>query len=421
MYRCRTMADATIDKLTLEHPELFLRWLADEPQRLSLDEMSVVHMWGLVAMAALLGRGERSPIEIVSTGSSSASRFAHAVGFGAIRGESQPKVPLEPERTVRLARVAEFPAIEPHARQISNLIVEGSDDTAVSTRQVIYYVLVELLRNAVQHSRDSLGGVVAAQLMGGSSGQYANRPMIQVSVADCGIGIQQAMLAQHPTLGEAEEALEKALWPHWSGTFAQGLTGSIQNAGMGLFFIAEMAKLTAGRLLIASRGAALLLSGDPDAREDHHKLTFLEPKGLGFPGTLVTFELPSDEVCDYDALMQKVTERAKRRTPQRAIHHWLRYEQPPSQAKRFLISVASEDTVAAEAFSQQHVQPALLARTPVALSFVNMRICTQSFLHALLFEAIRIAWARRVPIYIEHASSAVRSGLDLLEDYALGG
>ena len=44
-----------------------------------------------------------------------------------------------------------------------------------------------------------------------------------------------------------------------------------------------------------------------------------------------------------------------------------------------------------------------------------------SDLHALLFSALRFAWARQSFIYVVNASSPVRSGIELVEDYALGG
>lgn len=53
------------------------------------------------------------------------------------------------------------------------------------------------------------------------------------------------------------------------------------------------------------------------------------------------------------------------------------------------------------------------------LNFEGMEIATQSFLHALLFESLRVAWALRVPIYVRNAAAAVREGLDFLESYAL--
>ena len=88
------------------------------------------------------------------------------------------------------------------------------------------YVIVELLRNVIQHSMDRLGGVVAAQRMDDQDPRA-----LQVAVADAGVGIFEAMHEKHPSLRDHREALEKALWPRISGTFEEGLTGSQQNAG----------------------------------------------------------------------------------------------------------------------------------------------------------------------------------------------
>src|SRR5262249_23275038 len=137
---------------------------------------------------------------------------------------------------------------------------------------------------------DPLGGIVAAQR--NDRGRNSDRPFIQVAVADGGIGIQESLLPLHKTLTDPREALVKALEPHISGTFEEGESGSAQNAGMGLFFISEMTKLVGGRLLIASRGAALVLEGMLGVEEgESHHLRFLE-RGLGFNGTLVAFEMP---------------------------------------------------------------------------------------------------------------------------------
>jgi hypothetical protein len=67
------------------------------------------------------------------------------------------------------------------------------------------------------------------------------------------------------------------------------------------------------------------------------------------------------------------------------------------------------------------IVPAIVAREPIKLNFRHMDLCTQSWLHALLYESIRLAWARRVPIDIVNADPAVREGLRFLEAYALGG
>jgi hypothetical protein len=311
-------------------------------------------------------------------------------------------------------QVNSFEKIEPFAHEISKALVRETQ--LEDTRLTLQYVIVELLRNVVQHSHSPQGGIVIADLWNEESG----RPMLQLAVADVGIGIPASLRALHPNLSEPEAALEKSLWPHISGTFEEGLTGTQQNAGMGLFFIAEMAKLTGGTLLIATRGATLLLSGWVD-EEGNHSLRFIEPRGVGFPGTLVVFELPVGGVVDYPALIETIKERAKQRTPQRATHRWIRFDPAPPEATTFEIQKQAENTPAAIQLAQNEITPRILRREPIVLDFTGLRILTQSYLHSLLFEPLRLAWALRIPIYVRNVEPAVRSNLELLENYALAG
>jgi hypothetical protein len=80
-----------------------------------------------------------------------------------------------------------------------------------------------------------------------------------------------------------------------------------------------------------------------------------------------------------------------------------------------------EDTLAASALSLNEITPRIIGKTPVELDFGGMDLCTQSWLHALLFEPVRLAWALRVPIHVTGAKPAVQEGLRFLESYALGG
>jgi len=403
--------------ISLHRPEDLLRWIADGGGQLDLDDLEGVDIWGLVALAALR-REPAEPRVGVALGSGGASRFASAVGFRELTNGTPTTTPSEPERTVPLRALDAFPQVEPTAREITRLLLRGEDQREV--RRTIHYVIVELLRNVVQHSRASSGGVVAAQVM--REGPYARSPAIQVAVADGGVGILASLRSRNPEIASAEEALDKARWPFVSGAFERGLTGSRQNAGMGLFFITEMAKLTASRLLIATRDAGVFVQGDPDDI-DRHDERLLRPRGLGFPGTLVVFELPfATAAPDYDGLIRVIADRARARTPARAVDRWFRFDdEPPPDARRLVVSVAAEDTVAAERYSQEVLQPAVLSGRPLALVFTNLPVATQSYLHTLLFEVIRLAWAKRVPIYVAGAGPAVQSSLELLEQYALGG
>lgn len=402
-------------RLLLENPGPFFQALGGA--QADLDGVEVAQIWSIVALATLARNGgSSSSMEVRHTGTSGAARFAHAVGLQEVVDGSSTGGAAEPGRTVKLQRVTRFEEIESVAHDIAQLMLPSTE--ADETRKSIYLVLVELMRNVVQHSQDRRGGVVAAQLM--DAAQHYDRPAIQVAVGDAGIGILDALKGMHPELTSAKAAVEKALRPHISGTFEEGLSGSSQNAGMGLFFISEMAKLTAGRLLLATRSAAYLLQGDIEGQEQH-KAVFLSPEGNGFPGTLVAFEFPLGEAPDHAALRDRINERAKKYTPRREKHRWLSYQPPPEGTPAYLVSAVAENTAAAERFAREEFEPRLVKRDAIALDFRNVEVCTQSFLHSLLFEPLRLAWARRAHIHVLNAGPAIRSALELLEDYALGG
>jgi hypothetical protein len=75
--------------------------------------------------------------------------------------------------------------------------------------------------------------------------------------------------------------------------------------------------------------------------------------------------------------------------------------------------------VVAQQVAGDQLIPRLMRKQSIALNFANIDICTQSFLHALLFDALRIAWATQTPVYVRNAAPAVRDGLKLLESYSL--
>ena len=398
----------------LDEPAPLLNWVERNRSGVfSLATLKRFEVWGIVATATLARSDSNDPLTLADYDESAAGRFAHAIGASDLVRGVAPASSGKPGRTAKLRRLTAFGGIESAASEVSALLVQDAGDK--DTRLTMKYVVVELLRNVIQHSMDRLGGVVAAQRM-----DYEDRQSLQVAVADAGVGIFEAMHEKHPGLRDHREALEKALWPRISGTFEEGLTGSQQNAGLGLFFISEMTKLTGGRLLLASRGAALLLTADPEAGDDH-QLRFLKPDGLGYPGTLVAFELPLNSVGDYDALIETILKRARERTPKHTQRHCIRYEESPPDVGVFLVRYTSENTEQAERFAREKLEPRILKKEPVVLDFRGMEIATQSYLHALLFSALRLAWAKQGFIYVVNASASVRSGIELIEDYALGG
>jgi signal transduction histidine kinase len=412
-----TISSAPSGAIDFAHPESFLAWASADWTRvpaLDLDVLQHVDVWAVAAIGALrLAERLRRPHVIGDQ--SGPARFAHALGLGEVSGG--PRSTLhEPQRTVRLTRIRDAREIEPAADRMASLVI--TDASSLSVRLAIRHVLVELLRNVVQHSGDGLGAVVAAQAMGTS--QRRPRRMIQLAVADAGIGIPRHLHHKHPHLTDYRQALERALLPHISGTFEEGLSGSFENAGLGLYVISEMARQTGGNLLIATTGAALLLQGEPGETVAGHP-RFLQPEGIGFPGTLVAFEIPADGVQDYHALMKAILDKSRDRTPKRAADRWLTFGGAPDSARRIILWPIRENTPEALSLAAGQIDPSLVAREPVVLDFAGIELCTQSWLHALLYESVRLAWARRVPIHIVNADPAVQEGLRFLEAYALGG
>ncbi|HRE89528.1 MAG TPA: STAS-like domain-containing protein [Myxococcota bacterium] len=402
-------------RMTLTEAALALRALSvPEPCEFQFDDARLIQMWVLVGVAARAR--DVASVQISGLEGSSAGRFAHAVGLRELVEHKTQVSAGERGRTHKLTRVTSLSGVEEQSRAIARLMLPSESDDEV--RKTIQYVLVELFRNVLQHSQDRLGGVVGAQLM--EPNEDYPKPVMQVAVGDSGIGIPTALSDFHPGLVDPRAALAKALEPHISGTFEEGRTGSRYNAGMGLFFISEMAKLTAGRLMIATRDAALYLEGDPEF-EGRHQLRFLQPDGVGYPGTLVAFELPLGNVEEHDSLLSAIRNRAEERTPPRNVQRILRYESPPPGVGPIQVRLLAENAVAAEELSRNRLVPMIQEGKPIALDFRGMEICTQSFLHALLFRPLRYSWAERVPIYVANAEPAVLTGLQLVEGYALRG
>jgi hypothetical protein len=117
------------------------------------------------------------------------------------------------------------------------------------------------------------------------------------------------------------------------------------------------------------------------------------------------------------------TSRAQLRVivPGESMTSWLTFTPAPESAEQVILAPARENTPAAAELARARIRPALLEGRAIELDFADLDLCAQSWLHALLFEAVRLAWAMRVPIHIVNADPAVCEGVRFLEAYALGG
>ena len=411
-------------RIHIEYPDEYLAWIKTiNDDLVSIDSFEMAQPWGLAGIAALARNKLSHPIKIELLGTSPNGRFASALGLPELIKGDKPTRRPEQGRTVKMCCVDKFGDIEPAAYEISNLLVDvNSRDESEKityldpeeTRKTIYYVIVELLRNVIQHSQDQIGAVVVAQNMSKERAD-SNDQKIQVAVVDTGIGIFRALKAMHEEITTPEVALERSIWPHFSGAFDKTKKGTSQNAGLGLFFVSEMAKLTAGTLMIATRGATLIIKGDPEGEGNNHISTSNEE----FPGTLVVFELPRRGVADHDCLIRTIIDRAEERSAKRSQKTWIEYDDIPEKVYEVSVEGVVENTVEAEKFSKTLLLPRLEKHIPVAIDFKGIRICTQSFMHALLFDSLRVAVKSKTKIYAKNVTPTVKDGLRLLQIYAI--
>ena len=110
--------------------------------------------------------------------------------------------------------------------------------------------------------------------------------------------------------------------------------------------------------------------------------------------------------------------RARERTSLRARRHWIRYDRSPGHAKSFVVRYTSGQ---AEKFAREQLEPLILRKEAVVLDFQGIESPTQSYLHALLHETLRLAWAKQSCIYVVNASPSVRKDIEFVVAYALGG
>lgn len=402
---------------SLRKPAPFLKWL---PQclgkRLLIGDFRVLEPWCLAIIAALSRRQEQSCTYPVISKERETGRFAYSLGLGEFTGDGSSSYE-EAGRTVKLHAINEYSKIDDLADRIASLTLSDNPQNYIDpleTKETLKYIIVELLRNVIQHSFDKCGGVVLAQRMDKGDG-YENNQSVQLCVVDQGIGIAASLKKMHTNIADNDVALERAIWPSFSGTFPEGGSGTFQNAGMGLFFISEIVKRVAGRLLIASGETSLFLEGKEDGTSPD--IRFLD---AGFDGTIVAVDIPKRCCADFEELLKKVQQTAFERSPGKVRVRHITFNPPDLSAFLTIkMRIGNEDTYSAEMFSNKYLLPNIKAGKALCLDFSGYKIATQSFIHAVLYASLKEAHSLGVPLAVINASPALRDMIDLLEWYAL--
>lgn len=202
---------------------------------------------------------------------------------------------------------------EPAGRFIPLTQVRTSDEAGIFLKDMIpllhlqempdqaftlSYIVSELIRNVIEHSRSEHGAFVCAQY-------YKKSNSIKIGIADNGVGIKKSINQSHPAVTDME-AIRLALRPGVTGTTSRE-GGTSENAGAGLFFIKSIASLNRNFFVIYSGNAFYKLlrkkvAGrlDADPFDDKHS------KGDTYPywqGTVVGVDIDLGRTKEFSKLL----------------------------------------------------------------------------------------------------------------------
>lgn len=167
----------------------------------------------------------------------------------------------------------------------------------------IKYIISELVRNVLEHSKSKNGAIVSAQY-------YPKPNTIRIGIADSGVGIKQTIQKSHIATSDLD-AIQLALTPGITGTTSRE-GGTDYNAGAGLFFTKSIAKInrdlfilysgdTLYKLLREKKLAEIMLNSDP-LDDKHSKET-----GLPFwAGTVVGIDMGLDKTEEFTSLLDTI-------------------------------------------------------------------------------------------------------------------
>lgn len=167
----------------------------------------------------------------------------------------------------------------------------------------IKYVMSELVRNVLEHSKSPIGAIVCAQYF-----KKSNR--ISIGVADRGVGIRNAIGKSYAT-NDDEHALALALKPGITGT-TNKIGGTEYNAGAGLFFTKSIAKVSRDFFLLYSGSSFFKLYKTPSTED---VTLFADPyydRGAFkndipvWKGTAVGIDISLDLNQDFEDLLEMI-------------------------------------------------------------------------------------------------------------------
>jgi hypothetical protein len=273
-----------------------------------------------------------------------------------------------------------------------------------SARAALSYTISEVVRNAAEHS-ETKGGVFFA------GGYFRNRGRVTFAVADAGIGIKGSLISGRVIdSGHSDaEAIERAVQPHVTGAGRGEELLAPNNAGLGLYVTRKIVEACDGEFYIQSRSAGYY---------EHRGVAKFSGAVSPWDGTVVEVTVRPDRMPDFSPLFDKIAEEVSgfgelklhfTKGPREA-----RVLSPPVDATGF---AADKDWFIR---SRQECFDELSEGGLVEIAFQRAKYTTQSAVHALLYEPIRLLGPQILDrIWFSEAGKQIRAVLRHVIGYSL--
>ena len=329
-------------------------------------------------------------------------------GFFELFGETPPPdIQTYPDRMVKLTRIQTSAQIAPFASKVMEVLRIEDEELEGAVK----YSLIELLRNVVQHSGSRIGGIAMAQY-------FPKTGLVNICVADSGLGIKDTLREAYPELETDLHALKLATLPHVSRTFtAATYTAMRDNAGLGLFFIKQIASLASGSFFLGSKNGLMDLWGTSNGEQ---KKLYKHARNGGWPGTFAYLQLRKDSIAEFDGVLtvcRNMAAEARKYPAELALDF---IEEVPDVPGLVVVKVSEfeEDVEVASRYRDEVILPSIHSGKMVVIDFAKVRFATQSFVHALMYKVIRDEQQIGSTLSIANCTNATREAIMAVAAYA---
>lgn len=387
-------------------------WREDPDSPVVVDVARGTHVapWAVTlfgAYAVWLKEVRNKEVELRYDSSTYVGRFVEKIGLPQLLGQTAAQQELNDTKIFPLTRVNE-------SKQISSVASSLMDFLQIEDEEIegaVKYSLVELLRNVVQHSRSRVGGFVSAVY-------FPNNGLVDVVVADIGCGLRASLREAYREINSDHKAVRFALLPHVSGTFQSGAYQNMRdNAGLGLFFIKEIASRAGGGFFLGSGDMLADMWGGKDGTLGKK---YVHARKGGWRGTFALLQLRKDGIGEFGALLEKCREIAAeaRKSRGQLEVDFIDERLDIDGLTTVCIKDFEEDVEAAAQMRESIIIPQLEKEELVVLDFSDTRAATQSFVHALMYRVFRDAPNLATCLSVSCADSATEEAIKAVAAYA---